>query len=115
MPATLHSLRSKVVTLPIRVDEDAAAFTIKYRPHNMTAAHEAKAAKFQTSGQELGALIELVLPVIDSWDLREYEDGPIVELTREALTEHVPADILLDMMNQISEDRKPDPKETGPL
>lgn len=110
MPATLHSLRSTVVPLAIRIGDDHAAFNIKYRPHNMTAANEAKAAKFQQSGQELGALIELVLPVVESWDLREYEDGPVIELTREALTEHVPADILMDMMNQISEDRKPDPK-----
>lgn len=113
MPATLHSLRSKLVELDIKIDDDPHFLTIKYRPHALTAANEKLASDKTQRGQELGGLIELFLPVVAEWNLKEYEDGPVIELTRDELTEKVPADILMDIMNQISEDRKPDPKETN--
>lgn len=113
MPATLHSLRSKVVELDIKIDDDPKFLTVTYRPHALTAANEKLASEKTRRGEELGGLIELFLPVVASWNLKEYEDGPIIELTREELTEKVPADILMDIMNQITDDRKPDPKGTN--
>lgn len=109
MPLTLKDLTSKTKPLAIKVDEDPAAFNIVYRPHNMTADVETRVAAAAEKGLEIKGLIAMVLNVVESWDLQMEAKGPIVELSEKGLQDF-PGDILLLVMEQITEDIKPDPK-----
>ena len=113
MPMTLTDMQSKTKRLAIKVDDDPEAFVVVYRPHNMTARVEDKVAAANRDGLELTALIHMVLPVVQSWDLRMSADSEPVALTEESLRD-VPGDILLMVMEQISADIKPDPKTGQP-
>ena len=114
MSATLHSLRSKSVTIPIKIDDDPAFCYVTYRPHALVADDEKRAAKAGEGGLEIATLVELFLPVVESWDLKEFDtDAAPIPLTREVLVSKIPATLMMEIMNQISEDRKPDPKETS--
>lgn len=109
MAKTLAQLTAKTVELPIVVDDDPEAFTVWYRPHNMTASIEQKALEWQKNGAELEALVETFIPVVAKWDLRMTEDSEIVPLTREAVAE-VPSSILMLILEQVGQHRNPDPK-----
>lgn len=113
MPKSVKQFRDIIVELAIPMDDDPAAITVQYRPHNMTANHEVVASKAAGEGRELQALVGMVQPVVASWDLRMEEDGDIVPITTEGLSD-VPSSILLMVLDAIAKDRNvEDPKATA--
>lgn len=151
MPATLRSIRGKTVELQVFLDPDKPVeersdddyFTVRYRQHNLTAQVADLASKAEKDGRALDALIELCVPVFESWDLKpgateeqidrlnsaktaeairkiEAEIAETVDaqspipITKEALSEFVPASVLVLILNQIQESRGPNQNGTGP-
>ncbi len=113
MPKSVKQFQDVLVELAVAMDDDPAAITVQYRPHNMTANHEVVASKAAAEGRELQALVAMVIPVVGSWDLRMEEDGDIVPITTEGLSD-VPSSILLLVLDAIGKDRTvQDPKVTA--
>jgi hypothetical protein len=88
MPATLSSIRGKIVEIRICLDPDKPEdertpddyFTLFYRSHNINAKIERLAIEAQKDGRQFQSLVEMCLPVFDRWDLKF---GPSEEQTAE--------------------------------
>lgn len=79
MPATLHSIRGKTAEVRIYIgDPDIAEaersaddyFTLYYRQHNLTGNIEKMARRAEDDNRQLEALVDMCLPVFESWDLK---------------------------------------------
>ena len=78
MPATLQTIKGKIVELQITLDPDVPekdrseddVFTVQYRAHSLNANVEAVAQRAAKDGRELEALVDMALSVLVSWDLK---------------------------------------------
>jgi hypothetical protein len=107
MPATLSTLTAKTAEARVFIDGEEAIW-FRYRPRSYTAKLEQdiqQAIRDQTPGVSLArAVSQLVV----EWDLREVESGPVLGLDFEALLV-VPTEILVMVLQAISEEQNPNP------
>jgi hypothetical protein len=119
-------------------------FTVRYRQHNLTRKIADLAQDAEKDGRVFEALVKMCIPVFESWDLkpgatdeqmerlnaattqaeiakiekeiREAVDAQEpIPITEDALSEFVPASVLVLILNQIQETRSPNQNGTGRL
>ena len=123
MPATLSSITSKRATIYVPVDKDnldGEKVRVTYKPRAVTPRIEkairqaSKEAETDEDAAELKSL-QMFCTVVVEWDLRADDLAPEpIPITVDGLQD-MPWRFLMDILEAIGNDQKPDPKAANGL
>ena len=104
-------VRKVDVVIPATETDPEECVWIMYKPGEFTIEIAEKVNELVAEGKDNEVISEMLLPVLDAWDLED-EEGNQLPVTLETM-KTIPLHFLMACITTITEDARPDPQKGG--